>query len=103
MTTQQVKDTERIANEVIAKAEKVYTMNTPLAQAKAIQGLRAVFDEVRRIHCLRREHSCRAEGIALWNLEVCELNLSHCPEWRLQSTDLLFDNALIRKCNPHPC
>ncbi|XP_038069609.1 alanine--tRNA ligase, cytoplasmic-like [Patiria miniata] len=46
MTTQQVKDTERIANEVIAKAAKVYTMNTPLAQAKAIQGLRAVFDEV---------------------------------------------------------
>ena len=46
MTTQQVKETERIANELIGKKGKVYTMNTPLAQAKAIQGLRAVFDEV---------------------------------------------------------
>ena len=46
MTSKQVKETERIANEVVAKADKIYTMNTPLAQAKAIQGLRAVFDEV---------------------------------------------------------
>lgn len=46
MTTEQVKEAEEIANGMIQKKEKVYAMDTPLAQAKAIQGLRAVFDEV---------------------------------------------------------
>ncbi|XP_072013777.1 alanine--tRNA ligase, cytoplasmic-like [Amphiura filiformis] len=46
MTTAQVKEAERIANEVVHKNSKVYARETPLAQAKSIQGLRAIFDEV---------------------------------------------------------
>ena len=46
MTTAQVKETERIANEVVQQNSKIYARETPLAQAKSIQGLRAIFDEV---------------------------------------------------------
>jgi len=45
LTVQQVKDTERIANEMIAKNEEVYAKESALAVAKAVQGLRAVFEE----------------------------------------------------------
>ncbi len=45
MTVEQVKKAEQIANEMVDKNEEVYAKDTPLALAKAIQGLRAVFDE----------------------------------------------------------
>ena len=45
MTTAQIEQTETICNEVIGKREKVYAKIAPLALAKAIQGLRAIFDE----------------------------------------------------------
>jgi len=45
MTVAQVKKAEETANELIEKNEEVYAKETPLALAKAIQGLRAVFDE----------------------------------------------------------
>lgn len=45
MTVEQVKKAETIANELIQKNEEVYAKETPLVIAKAIQGLRAVFDE----------------------------------------------------------
>nr|KAF6408758.1 hypothetical protein HJG63_000021 [Rousettus aegyptiacus] len=45
MSTQQIKEVEEIANEMIEAAKPVYTQDCPLAAAKAIQGLRAVFDE----------------------------------------------------------
>uniref|UniRef100_A0A7N9D837 Alanine--tRNA ligase n=1 Tax=Macaca fascicularis TaxID=9541 RepID=A0A7N9D837_MACFA len=45
MSTQQIKKAEEIANEMIEAAKPVYTQDCPLAAAKAIQGLRAVFDE----------------------------------------------------------
>lgn len=41
----QVKKIEEICDEVIKKKLEVYAQETPLAVAKAIQGLRAVFDE----------------------------------------------------------
>ena len=47
MTVAQVKRVEEIANEVLRRDEPVYARDTPLASAKAIRGLRAVFDEVR--------------------------------------------------------
>lgn len=46
MNVKQVKEVEDICNEVSKQNKIVYTKNAPLAQAKAIQGLRAVFDEV---------------------------------------------------------
>ncbi|XP_052816323.1 alanine--tRNA ligase, cytoplasmic-like isoform X1 [Mya arenaria] len=46
MTVAEVKKTEDIVNQVIAENKPVYAKETPLAEAKAIQGLRAVFDEV---------------------------------------------------------
>ena len=46
MSAIQVKEAELIANEISKKNDKVFAKETPLAQAKAIQGLRAVFDEV---------------------------------------------------------
>ena len=46
MTVKQVKDAEDICNTVCRGNKKVYAKESSLAQAKAIQGLRAVFDEV---------------------------------------------------------
>ncbi|KAF3689123.1 Alanine--tRNA ligase, cytoplasmic [Channa argus] len=45
LTTEQVRKTEEIACAMIKDAKPVYAMEAPLAEAKAIQGLRAVFDE----------------------------------------------------------
>ncbi|XP_030830999.1 alanine--tRNA ligase, cytoplasmic [Strongylocentrotus purpuratus] len=45
MKTEQIKNAEEIANQVISKKETVYARVTPLVEAKAIQGLRAIFDE----------------------------------------------------------
>lgn len=45
MTVKEVKKAEDIVNEVIAKNQQVYAKVSPLADAKAIQGLRAIFDE----------------------------------------------------------
>jgi len=45
MTTKQVKEAEKIANVTAKKNEPLYTKNAALAQAKAVRGLRAVFDE----------------------------------------------------------
>ncbi|XP_061891265.1 alanine--tRNA ligase, cytoplasmic [Entelurus aequoreus] len=45
LSTGEVRRTEEIACAMIRDAKTVYAMDAPLAQAKAIQGLRAVFDE----------------------------------------------------------
>ncbi|XP_054164989.1 alanine--tRNA ligase, cytoplasmic-like [Oppia nitens] len=45
MSVSQVKQTETISQQLIAKNEVVYAKDSSLASAKAIQGLRAVFDE----------------------------------------------------------
>ncbi|KAG8196408.1 hypothetical protein JTE90_009042 [Oedothorax gibbosus] len=46
MTVAQVKQAEQEANKVISKNEEVYAKDAPLPNAKAVQGLRAVFGEV---------------------------------------------------------
>ncbi|XP_014885987.1 alanine--tRNA ligase, cytoplasmic [Poecilia latipinna] len=45
LSTGEIRRTEEIACAMIKDAKPVYAMEAPLAQAKAIQGLRAVFDE----------------------------------------------------------
>ena len=45
MTVDQVKRSEQISNETIAKNQVVYAKDSTLAVAKTIQGLRAVFEE----------------------------------------------------------
>ncbi|XP_032378639.1 alanine--tRNA ligase, cytoplasmic [Etheostoma spectabile] len=45
LSTAEVRQTEEIACAMIKEAKPVYAMEAPLAKAKAIQGLRAVFDE----------------------------------------------------------
>ncbi|KAI2653520.1 Alanine--tRNA ligase, cytoplasmic [Labeo rohita] len=45
MTTDEVRRTEETASTMIRDAKSVYALDAPLAAAKAIQGLRAVFDE----------------------------------------------------------
>eukprot|EP00088_Acartia_fossae_P048117 TRINITY_DN5241_c0_g1_i1.p1 TRINITY_DN5241_c0_g1~~TRINITY_DN5241_c0_g1_i1.p1 ORF type:complete len:1381 (+),score=416.02 TRINITY_DN5241_c0_g1_i1:46-4188(+) len=45
MTVAQVKQVEQIANAMIDRNEEIYAKEAPLAIAKTIQGLRAVFDE----------------------------------------------------------
>jgi alanyl-tRNA synthetase len=47
MTGPQLVDAQRHANELISRAAPVYAQDAQLAQAKAVNGLRAVFDEVR--------------------------------------------------------
>lgn len=46
MTVKEVKKAEDIVNEVVGKNPPVYARVSPLVDAKAIQGLRAIFDEV---------------------------------------------------------
>jgi len=46
MTSSQIKAAEEICNEQSRSNQTVYSKIVPLAQAKSIQGLRAVFDEV---------------------------------------------------------
>ncbi|XP_059156617.1 alanine--tRNA ligase, cytoplasmic-like [Physella acuta] len=46
MTVQEVKAAEEIVTNMVGRNEVVYARETPLATAKTIQGLRAVFDEV---------------------------------------------------------
>ncbi|NXB26187.1 SYAC protein, partial [Rhagologus leucostigma] len=45
LSTQEIKAVEGIANQMIEESKTVYAKDCPLAAAKAIQGLRAVFDE----------------------------------------------------------
>ena len=45
MKSDQVKRCEEIANQLIAKNGEIFAKDSPLALAKSIQGLRAVFDE----------------------------------------------------------
>ncbi|XP_058501312.1 alanine--tRNA ligase, cytoplasmic [Solea solea] len=45
LSTGEIRRTEEIACAMIRDAKPVYALDTPLAEAKAIQGLRAVFDE----------------------------------------------------------
>eukprot|EP00095_Tigriopus_kingsejongensis_P001047 maker-scaffold397_size184017-snap-gene-0.41 protein:Tk01047 transcript:maker-scaffold397_size184017-snap-gene-0.41-mRNA-1 annotation:"alanine--trna cytoplasmic" len=45
LTIEQVKKIETVSNQIIGKNEEVYAKEASLAIAKAIQGLRAVFDE----------------------------------------------------------
>jgi len=45
MTPAQIKATEEVVQKVVSEAQVVYDRNTPLAQAKAINGLRAMFGE----------------------------------------------------------
>ena len=46
MTAAEVKCCEEIANNRVSRNEEVFAKETALSTAKAIQGLRAVFDEV---------------------------------------------------------
>lgn len=46
MKVSEVKQVEEIVNKMAEKNGEVYDMNVSLGVAKAIQGLRAVFDEV---------------------------------------------------------
>ena len=46
MKVSEVKQVEEIVNKMAEKNGEVFDMNVSLAVAKAIQGLRAVFDEV---------------------------------------------------------
>ncbi|XP_078400049.1 alanine--tRNA ligase, cytoplasmic isoform X1 [Cetorhinus maximus] len=45
MSTREIKKSEEITSKMIQEAKPIYAKDTPLAAAKAIQGLRAVFDE----------------------------------------------------------
>ena len=46
MSVKEVKSVEEIVNKMAEKNEGVFAKETALADAKSIQGLRAVFDEV---------------------------------------------------------
>ena len=52
MSVTEVKKTEDIVNEMADKNQQVFARESSLAEAKAIQGLRAVFDEVKFKHYL---------------------------------------------------
>lgn len=45
MTSQQLKKTEIITNEIIDENKKIFTKESKLSLAKTIQGIRAMFEE----------------------------------------------------------
>ena len=47
MTAEQIKNAEQTSQEIVAKNYEVFATESPLAVAKDVQGLRAIFDEVR--------------------------------------------------------
>lgn len=47
MTAKQIKNAEQTSQEIVAKNFEVFAAESPLAVAKDVQGLRAIFDEVR--------------------------------------------------------
>lgn len=46
MTTEQIKNTELTSQDIVSKNMAVFAKEVPLALAKDIQGLRAIFEEV---------------------------------------------------------
>lgn len=46
MTTEQIKETELISQDVVNQDLEVFAREVPLAVAKGIAGLRAIFEEV---------------------------------------------------------
>ena len=46
MTTEQIKNTELISQDIVTRDLEVFAKEAPLAVAKDIQGLRAIFEEV---------------------------------------------------------
>ena len=46
MTTEQIKNTELTSQDIVSRNMDVYAKESPLAAAKDIQGLRAIFEEV---------------------------------------------------------
>ena len=48
MSAPQICEVEHIVQDIIQGKKPVYARETPLSVAKEIQGLRAVFDEVRK-------------------------------------------------------
>jgi len=57
MTSSQIKAAEEICNEQSRMSKTIYSKIVPLAQAKSIQGLRAVFDEV-QLGCSLQPYFC---------------------------------------------
>lgn len=55
MTTKEIGEAESISNAVIKENKTVYSKVVSLAEAKAVRGLRAVFDEV-TIACFLNEN-----------------------------------------------
>lgn len=47
MTTEQIKNTEMTSQDIVSRNMDVYAKESSLAMAKDIQGLRAIFEEVR--------------------------------------------------------
>lgn len=61
MTTEQIKNTELTSQDIVSRNMPVFAKEVPLALAKDIQGLRAIFEEVSIISynlvwCFRENH-----------------------------------------------
>ena len=51
MTTEQIKNTELTSQDIVSRNMDVYAVESSLAVAKDIQGLRAIFEEVKADIC----------------------------------------------------
>ena len=61
MTTEQIKNTELTSQDIVSRNMPVFAKEVPLALAKDIQGLRAIFEEVsiisyNLVQCFRENH-----------------------------------------------
>ena len=54
MTTEQIRNTEMTSQDIVSRNMDVYAKESSLAVAKDIQGLRAIFEEVRADICRKR-------------------------------------------------
>ena len=71
MTVDQVRKTEEHVNEMASQNATIYAKEAELSVAKSIQGLRAMFDEVRKNKHIK-------ERDKFWKLRLGEMDLNVC-------------------------
>lgn len=90
----EVKKAEEIVGEMAKKNEEVYARETKLAVAKSIQGLRAVFDEVRHtfvIFWLSSFGSISLYDFIMKCLLTCTSSNLNCSLYRIISSVIVLN------------
>ena len=98
MTSNQLKQSEETVLEIIRAAKPVFAKEAPLSLAKEVQGLRAVFDEVRLFLQQRLLSLCVTINLSPKSLNHGNKKYAHCHV-RITSPNEpldLLENILVK-------